>query len=318
MLFPNQLKALKAIPGFPLLTKKFMDIFVERGVKISNLASKLKLSEKQFPEIYNMLPPICEKLEIPVPELYVEQDPYINAYTTGETVPCIVLTSGLINNCSLDVINAVMAHECGHIVCKHVMYKTMARFFLGVGTSIINVPFLSFSLEFALLYWDRCSEYSADRAAAYVCDGPDTIVKTMTELASGLPSRIDEIDQEEFLKQAIEFHDYSDESAWNKFLMYYQLIGTSHPFTSDRAADIIKWCNSSDFADLRNGVPYGSRVGNSILNNSVIPRIDNSFSNNQAITSQEDLVHCPKCHLFINRSAEVCPYCGAKITHDNG
>ena len=120
------LKALKAIPGFPLLTKKFMDIFVERGVKISNLASKLKLSEKQFPEIYNMLPPICEKLEIPVPELYVEQDPYINAYTTGETVPCIVLTSGLINNCSLDVINAVMAHECGHIVCKHVMYKMMA------------------------------------------------------------------------------------------------------------------------------------------------------------------------------------------------
>lgn len=311
------LKALKAIPGFPLLTKKFLDVFYERGWKISNLSSRLKLSERQFPDIYGILPPICEKLEIQVPEMYIEQDPYINACTFGETNPCIILTSGLINNCSSDVIKAVIAHECGHIVCKHVMYKTMARFFLGVGAKILNVPFLSFSLEYALLYWDRCSEYSADRAAAYVCGGPDTVVKTMTELASGLPTMVDEINQEEFLKQAEEFHEYSDESAWNKFLMYYQLLGTNHPFTSDRAADIIKWCDSRYYADLCNGVPYGSNkeysMDNYNVNNELNDNLD-MFSNTDNNTPfYESMDRCPVCQLFIDKNSVYCPYCGNKI-----
>lgn len=244
------LKAMKAIPAFGLVTKKLNDIFVERGVKLGNLSSKLKISERQLPEIYNMLPPICEKLEIPVPELYLENDPEINAYTSGDKTPCIVLTSGLITHCSQDVIRTVMAHECGHIVCHHVLYKTMVRFMLDVGTTILNLPFVSFALEYAMLYWDRCSEYSADRAAAYVCGGPDPVVKTMVELACGSSTLVDKIDKEEFLRQAKEYKKYSDESKWNKFMMYYNLVDMDHPFLADRASDIVDWCNSKEFSNI--------------------------------------------------------------------
>ena len=244
------LKAMKAIPAFTMVSKKFSDIFAERSFKLSNLSSKLRISDRQLPEIYNLLPPICAKLEIPVPELYLENNPEINAYTAGDKTPFIVLTSGLITHCSKEVIQAVMAHECGHIVCHHVVYKTMIKFILGVGSSILNLPFVSFTLEYAMLYWDRCSEYSADRAAAYVCGGPDPVVKTMMELACGSKNLVGRINKEEFLKQAKEFKQYSDESKWNKFLMYYSLADMDHPFLADRASDIVDWCRSRDFASI--------------------------------------------------------------------
>ena len=290
------LNALKSVPGFAILAKKFMEIFAERTMKITNLSSKLRLSETQLPELYNLLPPICEKLEIPVPELYLEQDPRLNAYTYGETTPCIVLTSGIVNNCPVDVIRAVLAHECGHIVCKHVLYKMMARFFLGVGASIVNIPIFTFTLKYALLYWDRCSEYSADRASAYACGGSESVVKTMAALSSGSSELLTKVNPDEFLKQAEEFHMYSEESAWNKFLMYWQLSETDHPFTADRAADIVKWCDSQDYKNLCDGIPFGPQNVNA-------PQDPNSAP----------LRQCPNCNGFTEVNSVFCPRCGTKL-----
>ena len=61
------LQALKAILGFQQLIKAYMGIMNERQLHILNMSSNLRLSEEQMPEYYNMLPPICEKLGIPVP-----------------------------------------------------------------------------------------------------------------------------------------------------------------------------------------------------------------------------------------------------------
>ena len=113
------LNALESVPALPLLTKKFNEIFAEKSYKIMNMSQKIRLSEKQLPEIYNILPPICEKLEIPIPELYIEQNPTINAYTFGDSTPFITLHSGVINYCSKDVIKAIIAHECGHIAINN-------------------------------------------------------------------------------------------------------------------------------------------------------------------------------------------------------
>lgn len=281
------LNALKSIPAFPMLTKKFSEIFHERTAKIENLSSHLRISERQLPEIYEMLPPICEQLEIPVPELYLVNDPYINACTMGDTTPCIRLNSGLITNCSPDVIKVVIAHECGHIVCHHVLYKVMANFFCGIAGSLINIPFLSYALKYALLYWDRCSEYSADRAAAYACGGSEPVVKTMTALASSSNTLLDKVDHDEFLKQAEEFKEFNDSSAWNKFLMYWLLLDLDHPFVVDRAADIVEWCNSDEYRNLCDGVPY----------------TEYSYEGDR----------CPKCGAHLAKDAKFCSACGAKV-----
>ncbi len=252
----SALNTLEKIPGLPMLTKKFNEIFAERNYKIGNLSQKIKLSENQLPEIYGFLPPICEKLEIPVPELYLEQNPTINAYTFGDKTPFITLHSGLINHCSENVIKAVIAHECGHIACHHTLYKSMCHFFLGIGGSLFPIPFLNFALKYALLYWDRCSEYSADRISGYVMGGAGSVVRTMVELSSGLTKYNDQLSEHEFLKQADEFKEYHESSDWNKFLMYWQLLETDHPFSTDRAGEIKKWCCTDEFDNLiKNGIP---------------------------------------------------------------
>lgn len=73
--------ALKAIPGFSQVMKAFMKIWDEKVARIKNMSMNLQLSEKQMAKYYNMLLPICEKLEIDVPELYVTLDVTANACT---------------------------------------------------------------------------------------------------------------------------------------------------------------------------------------------------------------------------------------------
>ena len=78
------LQALKAIPGFTQLFKAFMKVWSEKQFRIQNMSTNLRISEKQLPKYYEMLPPICEKLGIEVPELYLELDVVPNAYTAGD------------------------------------------------------------------------------------------------------------------------------------------------------------------------------------------------------------------------------------------
>lgn len=130
-----------------------------------------------------MLPPICEKLGIEVPELYLTMDVVPNAYTSGETKPFIVMTSGLLDNIPKELIPTVLAHECGHIACHHVLYHTMGQMLLEgslLGLNVlsgIDLTAIALPLKTAFFHWMRCSEFSADRAAA-VCDGSsENIVK---------------------------------------------------------------------------------------------------------------------------------------------
>lgn len=55
--------------------------FDEKAAKINFLSTAIRLSDKQMPEIYNLLPPICEKLGIDVPELYYVKSKDMNAAT---------------------------------------------------------------------------------------------------------------------------------------------------------------------------------------------------------------------------------------------
>lgn len=63
-------EALSLFPKFVQLRESYIANVDEKAAKIDFLSSAIRLSENQFPEIYNLLPPICKKLGIVVPELY--------------------------------------------------------------------------------------------------------------------------------------------------------------------------------------------------------------------------------------------------------
>lgn len=255
------LEALKAIPGFSAVLKGFMKIMNERMLHGVNMASKIRLGPDQLPEIYQMLPPICEKLGIAEPELYLEMDPVPNAYTYGDSRVFITVTSGLLECMEEDEIRAVLGHECGHIACHHVLYHTMADMILNGGAEFLDLGLVTVPLKLAFFHWNRCSEFSCDRAAAICMGGHESVVETMIRLSGGNKALTDKIDKDLYLAQAAEYEQMLSDSLWDKTLQYLALMNSSHPFTAVRAAQVKKWCESDAFKRIVNGAPLGIDSG---------------------------------------------------------
>lgn len=248
------MEALRALPGFDQLTKAFMKAFSERQFKILNLSSGIKLSSEQCPRVYNLLVPICEEFGIDVPDLYLTLDRYPNAGTYGDNYIFINVTSGLLELMSDEEIQTVLAHECGHIVCKHTLYHTMGTLILDGAEAILGLGgLITLALRVAFYYWMRCSEFSADRVSAVFCGGSDRVVDVMIRLAGGSKELAGELNTDLFLKQADEYKEYIEESSWNKMVEFYALMKRSHPFTAVRASSIKEWCETDTFKKVAFG-----------------------------------------------------------------
>ena len=247
---PSDVKArlfLEKLPGFKALAEKYMNEVGDRSFMISNMSSNIKLGSKQMPEIYNLLPPICEKLGIEVPELYIELDRQPNAYTFGYKNTAIVLTSGLIENFNKDEIQIVLAHECGHILCQHTLYLSLSKLLYGLGSNYLDnivVKVLRMPLLIALRYWERCAEFSADRVSAYFAGSSKPVVKVMMRLAGGTNDLGYDFDEEEYLKQAEQYKKLVDNAYKNKTFDKLLTSLRSHPLLAYRAQEISEWWNS--------------------------------------------------------------------------
>ena len=299
-------KSLEIIPGFKKMVKGFMNVIGEKSFLIEHMSGNIKLGPNQMPDIYNLLPPICEKLGIDTPELYLELNRTPNAYTFGDTEVAIVLTSGLLETLSIEEIQVVIAHECGHILCHHTLYKTMARMIMVTGGYFLNGflgGLINISLTAALCYWDRCSEFSADRVSAYFVGESDLVSDVMMRLAGGTKNLGLSLNKEEFLKQAGEYKSYIDSSKINKSFEIFMYAFNDHPLLAYRAFEITSWCNSEDFFNIDStiyvDVPENSQQIN--IDQFIVDRVDPSHiidwfkKYNPDNTYKNLVVHCGMC-----------------------
>ena len=212
------LSALQKVPGLDILVRKFIELFPERVAYIQNVAQTVRVSSTQCPQLYILLQEACAILDVAEPELYVAQMPSPNAYTSGCERPYIVVTTGLLDLMNENEVLAVIAHELGHIKCGHVLYKTMARSISLLLTLIGDMTLglgrlVGMSLEAALLEWDRKAEFTADRAGALVAQDSQVMLSLMMKLAGGTLFQRDQMDANEFLKQADLYEEVDVNSA---------------------------------------------------------------------------------------------------------
>ncbi len=247
--------ALKALPGFDFVVKKFMNIIAEKMFKIETTSSFLKLGPNQLPHIYDILVKVCKKLEIDVPELYLSLDRTPNAYTMGDTEVFIVLHSGLLETMTLEQIETVIAHECGHILCHHVLYRTMGRYVL-MAADMLTLGLISkavvTSLQYAFFYWMRCSEFSADRVSAYYHNSSEPVVDVMLALSGGTNNISYAFNKQAFFEQAKSYKDLVENYTYNKFLEFIMYGQIDHPLNAYRAYEIDKFYKSNG-KDVDNG-----------------------------------------------------------------
>ena len=247
--------ALNQFPKFVKLLEAYSANYDEKAAKIDLLSTAIRLSENQMPEVYGLLPPICEQLGIDTPELYYVRHKRANAATFGSVHPCIYVTSGLVNTLPLKLLSSVLAHECGHIACKHSLYHSIAAQLVdGIDRSpLVCIPaigkYLTPTLVNALLFWDRCSELSADRAAV-LCDG--TADKTIDVLLR-LNGYGKTVNREEFLKQALDLKAFVNDSKSNKLLELMLVQGETHPRLATRAYECYEWSQSAQYSGIIDG-----------------------------------------------------------------
>ena len=259
----DALNKLQAIPGLDTLMKKFMQTVTEDMMHGINMASKIKLGPSQLPELYAILRETCETLQIPEPELFLEMDPIPNAYTYGDTKPFVVVNSGIIDLLSKEELKAVIAHECGHILCRHVLYHSLASLLVSAGSgvgSIFGLGLISEPLQWALMYWVRRSEFSADRVAAYVTNDADVVARTMMRLAGGGTRITERVDMEQFVRQAADYQKFMKDSDKSKFLQNWMIKDASHPYPAVRAAEVRTW-----FAGRRSSFAASESIGRAKL-----------------------------------------------------
>jgi Zn-dependent protease with chaperone function len=244
------LRQLESIPGFPALVKKVLALGLEQLQYGINMASAIRLSPKQLPELYKHLPPICERLGIEEPEFYLQMNPMPNAFTFGDTKIFITITSGLVEMLDDEELDAVIAHECGHILCRHVLYNSLANY-LKLGADALGIlGNLTAPVEYALYYWNRKSELSCDRCAAIVTS-PQVVARVMARLAGGPRSLTERISSIEWAKQADEYDQIRNSNLWNKALQISAVLSMSHPFAAVRVREILRWEHSPQYAQFK-------------------------------------------------------------------
>ncbi len=278
------LRQMESIPGFASLVKKVLAIGIENLQYGVNMASSIRLSEKQLPHIYRHLPPICQRMGIPEPEFYLQMSPSPNAWTFGDSRIYITVTSSLVEMMSDEELDAIIAHECGHILCRHVLYHTVAQWISNGIASLGILGKLAIPAEFALLYWSRKSELSADRAASIITS-PEVVASTMARLSGGPKSLTSQIDLREWAAQADEYDRIQNAGMWNKALQLSVIAGLSHPFSAVRVREILKWSESPQYQMIKNG--------------------------NATIEMPDDT--CPQCGSAIDKDWKFCRNCGHQL-----
>lgn len=277
------LRQLESIPGFPALVKKILSLGFEELQYGLNMATAIRLSPTQLPNLYNHLPPICKKLGIQEPELYLQMNPTPNAFTFGDTRIFITITSGLVEMMEGEELDAVIAHECGHIVCHHVLYHSIAQIIFSGAASLGILGHLAMPIQLALLYWSRKSELSCDRCGS-VITSPEVITRVMARLSGGPRSITQEINFEEWARQADKYDEIKNENLWNKSLQIYAIAKEDHPFAAVRVREILKWGQSPQYQNLMENIKWEAYCRK-----------------------------CPNCGLLVHDDWTYCKYCGTKL-----
>lgn len=277
------LRQLESIPGFPALVKKILSLGLEQMQYGVNMASAIRLSPTQLPKLYNHLPPICDKLGIDEPEFYLEMNPVPNAWTFGDTRIYITITSGLVEMMDNEELDAIIAHECGHIICRHVLYHSVARYILSGADSLGVLGALTVPIQYAILYWYRKSELSCDRCSSIVTS-PEVVSRVMARLAGGPKELTKDINMEEWARQADKYDEIRTDGLWNKTLQLYVTMGLDHPFNAVRVREILKWGESLQYLNLK-----------------------------ENLKSETSGKKCNNCGRSVSPDWTFCKYCGNKL-----
>ncbi|OKH25265.1 peptidase M48 [Hydrococcus rivularis NIES-593] len=256
--------ALKQLPGLDILVRSLLGPVAEQFFYLNNIASSILVGKNQLPHLHKLLLEACQILDLEPPQLYVQQNPIPNAYTFAMRgkQPFIVLHTSLIEMLTPEEIQAVMAHELGHLKCEHGVYLTLVNIVvLAAGLLPSWGAVIAQSLREQLLQWVRCAEFSCDRAALLAIQDPKVVMSVLMKLTGGSPTLAPQLNLDAFIEQA-RAYDAISETELGQMLKTAQTAQLTHPVPVLRAREIDRWASSQDYQRLlqRRQIEYNQKA----------------------------------------------------------
>jgi Zn-dependent protease with chaperone function len=249
----SALVAMRKLTGFDVLLRRLAGLFNDRSLRLLFLASAVRASTDQFPELHALLLDGAAILDLPVvPELFITQDPQPNAMTLGSDKPFIVLTTGLVDLLDAEEARYVIGHELGHALSGHSVYRTMLFHLTRLAARLawFAVGYIGLRVIIAgLEEWYRKSELSCDRAGVLAGQDPAAARRALMKIAGG--SRLSELSADAFHQQAREYDAVPD--VREGLLKLLQMQGTTHPFAVVRFAELDRWMAEGDYETILAG-----------------------------------------------------------------
>lgn len=243
---------LRAIPGLNEFGKALLGSATEQIMLLENIGTSVLVSKNQLSDLHGLLVEAAEILNIEAPDLYVRQSPVPNAYTLAISgkKPFIVVHTSLIELLTRQELQAVLAHELGHLKCDHGVWLTFANILtLGAYTVPAFGQMIARTLEEQMLRWLRSAELTCDRAALLVAQDPKVVVSVLMKLAGGCPSIADQLNVDAFLEQARSY-DKASSSPLGWYIRNAQTSQLSHPLPVLRAREVDEWSRSLEYRSL--------------------------------------------------------------------
>jgi Zn-dependent protease with chaperone function len=245
-------QALKQLPGLDVAIRNLLGPVAEQFFYLNNIASSVLVGDNQLPHLHKLLLEAAAILDLDPPQLYIQQNPVPNAYTFAMRgrQPFMVMHTSLIEMLTPAEIQAVIAHELGHLKCDHGVYLTMANL-LVLGASLLPNwgAVLAQSLQERMLEWLRCAELTCDRAALLAVQDPKTIMSLLMKLAGGSPTLAPQLNLNAFIAQA-RAYDAISETQLGDLLKAAQTAQLTHPVPVLRAREIDRWASSIQYQHL--------------------------------------------------------------------
>lgn len=219
---------------------------------VTHKGHMVQVGPSQFPHLLKMAHEIADRLDMPVPEIYVKQSPVINAFALGvREHKHVVFHTALLENMSERELATVMAHEFGHLKCDHSLYLILQNHTAGNLLGVL----IFMPLRWIFFYASRVKEYTADRAALLGTNDLQACITMQIKLAVGAPM-YDQMNIQAYMQQ---MDDFSKASS-SKLIEF--LNDQSHPMTVNRILALIRYYRSPDYQRL---AAANGRAGTSTL-----------------------------------------------------
>lgn len=169
-----------------------------------------QITRAEAPKFYDMVERLAQNANLPMPKVYIINDPTPNAFATGRNPQnaAVAATTGILQSLNDEEIAGVMAHELAHVKNRDILISTIAATLVGTISYIAHMagwlamfgrnndedsgsgiggllliilsPIIATLLQLAI---SRSREYMADEGGARISRNPLALASALAKIS---------------------------------------------------------------------------------------------------------------------------------------